>query len=77
MNLQCNMEFEIKNNFMPNLYNSDKLKIVEVSSHCVVIQMENSSSRGVFPLDHFQYWIRKNSLVHITEQDEMSTGSGE
>lgn len=71
------MEFEIKNNFMPNLYNSDRLKILEVSSNCVVVQMENSKSRGVFPLDNFQYWIRKNSLVHILDEEERITNIGE
>lgn len=76
MNLQSNMEFEIKSNFMPNLNNSSKLKILEVSSNSVVIQMQNSKSRGVFPIDSFQYWIRKNSLVHITEQDAIIRSTG-
>jgi len=70
------MEFEIKSNFMPNLNNSSKLKILEVSSISVVVQMQNSQSRGVFPLDSFQYWIRKNSLVHITEQEDVIRSTG-
>lgn len=71
------MEFEIKNNFMPNLSNSDRLKILEVSPSFVVVQMQNSNSRGVFPVDNFQYWIRKKSLVYITEQEEMISSTGE
>lgn len=75
MNLSRNMEFEIKGNFMPNLHNSERLKILEVSPESVVIQMQNSNSRGVFPLDNFQYWIRKNSLIYITDQDERLNGT--
>lgn len=75
MNLSINMEFEIKGNFMPNLHNSERLKILEVSSDSVVIQMQNSSSRGVFPLDNFQYWIRKNSLVYLSDQDARMNGT--
>jgi hypothetical protein len=69
------MEFEIKGNFMPNLHNSERLKILEVSPESVVIQMQNSNSRGVFPLDNFQYWIRKNSLIYISDQDERLNGT--
>lgn len=68
MNLSNNMEFEITGNFMPNLNNSERLKILEVSPESVVIQMQNSNSRGVFPLENFQYWIRKNSLIYVSEQ---------
>ena len=75
MNLSRNMEFEIKGNFMPNLHNSERLKILEVSPESVVIQMQNSNSRGVFPLDNFQYWIRKNSLIYISDQDERLNGT--
>ncbi|EKN66867.1 hypothetical protein M670_03642 [Schinkia azotoformans MEV2011] len=75
MNLSSNMEFEIKGNFMPNLHNSERLKILEVSPESVVIQMQNSNSRGVFPLDNFQYWIRKNSLIYISDHDERMNGT--
>ncbi len=75
MNLSSNMEFEIKGNFMPNLHNSERLKILEVSPESVVIQMQNSNSRGVFPLDNFQYWIRKNSLIYISDPEERLNGT--
>lgn len=75
MNLSSNMEFEIKGNFMPNLHNSERLRILEVSSDSVVIQMQNSNSRGVFPLDNFQYWIRKNSLIYISDHEEKMNGT--
>lgn len=66
------MEFKIQSNFMPNLNNSERLKIVEVSPQSVIVQMDNSNNRGVFPLDNFQYWIRKKSLIHISEQEEQA-----
>ncbi|RFU67869.1 hypothetical protein D0469_13540 [Peribacillus saganii] len=65
MNLNNNMVFEIKSGFMPNLSNSDTLKIIESKQGSVIIQMNNSKCRGVFPLDNFQYWIRKGVLIPI------------
>jgi hypothetical protein len=75
MNLHTNMEFEIKNSFVPNLSNSDTLRIVEVSKESVVVQMQNSSSRAVFPLDSFKYLIRKSSLVRLNEYEEQEQTS--
>lgn len=73
MNLYNNMEFEIKSSFIPNLSNSDTLKIVEVTPGSVVVQMHNSNCRGVFPLDSFQYWIKKSSLIYINDQEERTS----
>lgn len=73
MNLYNNMEFEIKSSFIPNLSNSDTLKIVEVTPGSVVVQMHNSNCRGVFPLDSFQYWIKKSSLIYINDQEEKTS----
>ncbi|MDF2903506.1 MAG: hypothetical protein K0S25_1144 [Bacillus sp. (in: firmicutes)] len=73
MNLYNNMEFEIKSSFIPNLSNSDSLKIVEVTPGSVVVQMHNSNCRGVFPLDSFQYWIKKSSLIYINDQEERTS----
>ncbi|WP_442598858.1 hypothetical protein [Neobacillus sp. D3-1R] len=67
MNLYSNMEFEMKSTFIPNISKSDKLKVIEVTDGSVIVQMENSNCRGVFPLDNFQYWIKRSSLVHINE----------
>lgn len=67
MLLANDMEFKLKGSFIPNISNSDKLKILEVTEGSVVIQMNNSKRRGVFPLDSFQYWIKRNSLIHIDE----------
>ena len=55
MELQRNMEFEIKNSFIPNFSQSESLRILEVTNSSVVIQMDKSGSRGVFPLDHFSF----------------------
>ncbi|NSL52669.1 hypothetical protein [Calidifontibacillus erzurumensis] len=77
MQLHNNMEFEIKDNFIPNLNKANRLKILEVSPESVVVQMQNSKSRGVFPIDHFQYYIRKNLLVHIKEEEERLESTGE
>ncbi len=52
----------MKSSFIPNITNSDTLKIIEVTDGSVVVQMHNSDCRGVFPVDHFQYWIKKSSL---------------
>ena len=73
MDLYSNMKFEIKSSFIPNLSNSDTLKILEVTPGSVVVQMQNSSSRGVFPLDNFQYWIKRNSLIYINDQEEKTS----
>ncbi|WML44880.1 hypothetical protein [Neobacillus sp. PS3-40] len=69
MKLYSNMEFEMKSTFLPNISNSDTLKITEITPKSVVILMHNSNCRGVFPIDNFQYWIKKNSLVHIIENE--------
>lgn len=74
MNLYNDMEFEMKSCFMPNISNnSDTLKILEVTDRSVIIKMHNSNCRGVFPLDSFQYWIRKNSLIHINDQEKKTS----
>ncbi len=72
MDLMNNMSFEMTKSFIPNISKSDTLKIVELTRDGVVIQMENSSCRGVFPLDSFQYWIKKGSLIHLDEQQKSS-----
>ncbi|MHC0039162.1 hypothetical protein [Pseudoneobacillus sp. C159] len=72
MNLHNNMEFEMKESFIPNLSKSDTLKIIEVTGESVIVQMQNSNCRGVFPLDSFQYWIRRSSLVPIDQDIKTS-----
>jgi hypothetical protein len=69
MKLYNNMEFEMKSSFIPNISNSDSLRILEVTEGNVVIQMQNSNCRGVFPSDSFQYWIKKGSLIQINENE--------
>ncbi|WP_338447788.1 hypothetical protein R4Z09_16205 [Niallia oryzisoli] len=73
MDLRNNMEFEMKSSFIPNFSNSDTLRIIEVTDDSVVIQMDNSGCRGVFPKDSFNYWIRKNSLIHISDHEEKTS----
>ena len=73
MELHNNMEFEIKSSFIPNISNSDILTIIDVSKDSVVVQMNNSNCRGVFPVDHFQYWIKRSSLIHINEKQEKTS----
>lgn len=72
MNLYKNMEFEMKSCFMPNISNSETLKILEITQGSVVIQMHESNCRGVFPLDNFQYWLKKGSLIKINEHKHSS-----
>ena len=73
MEITQDMEFEIKSSFIPNISNSESLRVLEVTDSSVVVQMDHSNSRGVFPLDHFHYWIRKNSLIPIDEQQEKTS----
>lgn len=73
LKLVNNMEFEITDSFVPNLSNAEKLKIVELTPGSVVVQMQNSSCRGVFPVDNFQYWIKRSSLIHINDCEEKTS----
>ena len=73
MDLYNNMEFEMKSSFLPNISKSDTLKIVEVNKDNVVIQMQDSNCRGVFPIDSFQYWIKKSSLIYIDDHEKKSS----
>jgi hypothetical protein len=73
MELYNNMEFEMKSSFLPNISKSDTLKILEVTPGSVVVQMHNSNCRGVFPLDNFQYWIKRNSLIFVNENKEKTS----
>ena len=72
MEYQNNMEFEIRNGFLPNMYNSDKLKVLEVSNNSVIIKMNNSENRCVFPVDNFDYWIKRGLLVNVNENRRTS-----
>ncbi|WP_242035160.1 hypothetical protein [Mesobacillus harenae] len=73
MDLSNNMEFEMKNGFLPNLSNSERLKILEVKEGIAVIQMDKSHSRGVFPTESLQYWIRRGALRLIDEHQQKSS----
>jgi hypothetical protein len=73
MELYNNMEFEMKSSFLPNISKSDTLRILEVTTGSVVVQMHNSNCRGVFPLDNFQYWIKRNSLIFVNENEEKTS----
>jgi hypothetical protein len=63
----------MKESFIPNLSNSDTLRVLEVTEGSVIVQMQNSNCRGVFPLDSFKYWIKKSSLVHINENEKKTS----
>ncbi|MFE8697433.1 hypothetical protein ACFYKT_13905 [Cytobacillus sp. FJAT-53684] len=60
----------MKSSFIPNINNSDSLKVIEVTPESVIIQMNNPECRGVFPLESFQYWIKKGSLIQIFASEE-------
>jgi hypothetical protein len=72
MDYQNNMEFEIRNGFLPNMYNSDRLKVLEVSESSVIIKMSNAENRCVFPVDNFDYWIKRGLLVNVNEKRRTS-----
>ncbi|MDX8360106.1 hypothetical protein V1503_23130 [Bacillus sp. SCS-151] len=63
MELKENMQFEITTKFVPNFYNSKKLKVVKINASNVRIEMENAKYGGVFPLDLFQSLIRNGALL--------------
>ncbi|TCJ02778.1 hypothetical protein E0Y62_17790 [Cytobacillus praedii] len=67
------MEFEMKSCFTPNFSNSHSLKILDVTTSSVIIQMNNPDCRGVFPLDSFQYWIKKGSLIQISDTEKKTS----
>ncbi|MBP2239621.1 hypothetical protein J2Z40_000174 [Cytobacillus eiseniae] len=62
-----NAEYEMNNSFIPNISQSQSLKIIEVTASSVIIQMNNPDCRGVFPLESFQYWLKKGALTPIEE----------
>jgi hypothetical protein len=66
------MEFELRGNFIPNISNSERLRIIDISNDSVVIQMNNSKRRGIFPLDSFHYWIKRKSLIFIEQEKKTS-----
>jgi hypothetical protein len=72
MEYHNNMEFEIKSGFLPNMYNSNRLKVLEVSGRSVIVKMNNTENRGVFPVDNFDYWIKKGLLVNLNENKRTS-----
>lgn len=73
LDLYNNMEFEMKKSFIPNISKAATLRIVEVNPGSVVIQMKESGCRGVFPVDSFQYWIKRNSLIYIDENQQKTS----
>jgi hypothetical protein len=73
LELRNNMEFEMKSSFIPNFSNSKTLKIIDISNSSVIVQMNESACRGVFPVDHFQYWIKRNSLIYINDKEEKTS----
>ncbi len=73
MELDKNMQFEIKSGFMPNLSHSESLTILEVTPSSVVIQMNRSKGRGVFPSENLQYWIKKGLLVKMDDQHKKTS----
>ncbi|UGB32287.1 hypothetical protein [Metabacillus sp. B2-18] len=72
MDLHINMEFELRGNFIPNISNSERLRIIDISNDSVVIQMNNSKRRGIFPLDSFHYWVKRKSLIFIEQEKKTS-----
>lgn len=72
MDFYTNMEFEIKKGFLPNMNNSESLKVLEVTDSSVVIKMSNAENRGVFPKDNFHYWVKRGMLVCHNEKKRTS-----
>ncbi|MDD9312399.1 hypothetical protein ACOSZF_20810 [Cytobacillus firmus] len=73
LDLDKDMQFEITSTFMPNLNRSQTLKILEVTQNSVVIQMDKSNGRGVFPAENFHYWIKRGSLIKLNGHHKRSS----
>ena len=72
MKFKSNMEFTIKEGFLPNIYHSKKLKILEVSESTLIIKMSNAQNRCVFPVDNFRLWVKRGLLVNAREEKQPS-----
>ena len=72
MEYQNNMEFEIQHGFLPNMYNSDRLRVLEISNSSVIIKMNNSENRSIFPVDNFDYWIKRGLIVNVNDKKRTS-----
>ncbi|MCH1626331.1 hypothetical protein [Fredinandcohnia quinoae] len=68
--LALNMEFDITNKFIPNMCEAKTLRVIDINSSSVRIEMENARTRGVFPLSHFQSLIRQGALILSTDKLE-------
>ena len=58
----------MESSFSPNISKSERLKVIDVTSKSVVIEMYNPNCKGVFPTDSFQYWIKRGSLIPLEEK---------
>lgn len=68
INSYINKEFAMESSFSPNISKSERLKVIDVTSKSVVIEMYNPNCKGVFPADSFQYWIKRGSLIPLEEE---------
>ena len=68
INSYINKEFAMETSFSPNISKSERLKVIDVTSKSVVIEMYNPNCKGVFPADSFQYWIKRGSLIPLEEK---------
>ncbi|MEK5102624.1 hypothetical protein MKX83_11635 [Cytobacillus sp. FSL M8-0252] len=70
MAIKKNMEFKIKDGFLPNLCLSKSLKVLDVSDSSIIIEMGSSQKRGVFPPENFNYWINKGILIAVKDHQK-------
>ncbi|KKK37142.1 hypothetical protein WQ57_15570 [Mesobacillus campisalis] len=73
MKLHKDMQFKIKEGFMANLHSSDTLTILEVTPSSVVIQMNKSNGRGVFPYESFEYWVKRGLLAQMNDHHKRTS----
>ncbi|WP_456279110.1 hypothetical protein [Bacillus sp. AK128] len=72
MELQENMIFSITEKFIPNFSKAQTLRIIQLNEKTVKIEMEQSKSRGAFPIHQFKGLIRDGSLILADEASLLS-----
>ena len=68
MELKREMQFEMAEDFMANLSGSKIFTILEVNGESLVVQMDRSTKRSVFPMDCVRHWVKRELLNPIIEE---------
>ena len=67
------MQFEISEDFMANLSGSKRMTVLEVNEQSLVVQMDQSTKRSVFPQDCVRHWLKRELLLPVREEPKKSS----